>query len=84
MECSFIGETIRTINDILEYTKGERISGILAFLGFEKAFDGVEWDFLHLCLEAFNFGSDFKKWVTIFYTDISSCVCNYGWQSEFF
>ena len=84
MEGRFIGETTRTIDDIMEYTKGERISGILAFLDFEKASDSVEWDFVHTCLEAFNFGSDFKKWVSMFYTDISSCVCNNGWQSEFF
>ena len=84
MEGRFIGETIRTTDDIMEYTKGERISGILALLDFEKAFDSVEWDFLHICLEAFNFGSDFKTWVSVFYTDISSCVCNNGWQSDFF
>ena len=66
------------INFIVEW-KNERISGILAFLDFEKAFDNVEWDFLHTCLEAFNFGSDFEKWVSVFYTDISSCVCNNVW-----
>ena len=84
MEGRFIGETIWTIDGIMEYTKGERISGILAILDFEKTFDRVEWDFLHICLEAFNFGSDFKTWVSVFYTDISSCVCNNGWQSDFF
>ena len=40
--------------------------------------------FSSLSLEAFNFGSDFKKWVSVFYTDISSCVCNNVWLPEFF
>ena len=76
VEGRFIGETIRTIDDIMEFTKCEGTGGILAFLDFEKAFDSVEWNFLHKCLDVFNFGSDFKKWVSLLYTDISSCVSN--------
>ena len=45
MEGRFIGETIRTIDDIMQYTKSERLGDILAFLDFENAFDSVEWDF---------------------------------------
>ena len=45
VEGRFIGETIRTIDDIMEFTKCEGIGGILAFLDFEKAFDSVEWNF---------------------------------------
>ena len=45
VEGRFIGETIRTIDDIMEFTNSEGIGGILAFLDFEKAFDSVEWDF---------------------------------------
>ena len=84
VEGRFIGETIRTIDDIMEFTKCEGIGGILAFLDFEKAFDSVEWNFLHKCLDVFNFGSDFKKWVSLLYTDISSCVSNNGVHSDFF
>ena len=51
----------------MEYTKSERLSGVLAFLDFEKAFDSVDWDFVHTCLEAFNFSSDFKEWVSMLY-----------------
>ena len=85
VEGRFIGETIRTIDDIMEFTKCEGIGGILAFLrDFEKAFDSVEWIFLHKCLDVFNFGSDFKKWVSLLYNDISSCVSNNGVHSDFF
>ena len=34
VEGRFIGETIRTIDDIMQYTKSERLGGILAFLDF--------------------------------------------------
>ena len=67
-----------------EFTKCEGIGGILAFLDFEKAFDSIERNFLHKCLDVFNFGSDFKKWVSLLYTDISSCVSNNGVHSDFF
>ena len=32
----------------------------------------------------FNFKEDFKRWVKVFYTDISSCVTNNGFASPFF
>jgi len=75
VEGRFSGEIIRTIEYIMEFTKSGKIRGILAFLDFEKAFDNIEWEFLYKCLEVFNFGPDFKKWVSVLYTDISSCVC---------
>ena len=62
----FIGETIRSIYDIMDYTVEENIPGLLIFIDFEKAFDSVEWDFLFKCLEAFNFGSDFLRWIKTF------------------
>ena len=81
VEGRFIGETIRTIDGIMEFMKCEGIGGILAFLDFEKAFDSIEWNFLHLDL--FNFASDFRKWVFLLYTDISSCVSDKGVHSDF-
>lgn len=36
----FIGEFIRTIQDVMNYTKGFSI-----FLDFEQAFDSLEWIF---------------------------------------
>ena len=42
----FIGETIRSIYDVMDYTVEENIPGLLIFIDFENAFDSVEWDFL--------------------------------------
>ena len=57
---------------------------MLFFIDFEKAFDSLEWDFLNKCLELFNFGPDFIKWVNIFYKNIQSCVINNGLSSHYF
>ena len=40
----YIGETVRSIFDIMEFTLKENIPGIMIFLDFQKAFDNVEWD----------------------------------------
>ena len=62
----FIGETIRSIYDVMDYTVEEDIPGLMIFIDFKKAFDSVEWDVLFKCLEAFNFGSNFLNWVKTF------------------
>ena len=52
----YIGENIRLINDVMEYTKIENKGGILTSLDFKKAFDSLEWPLIHKTLETFNFG----------------------------
>ena len=60
---SFIGETARSILDIIDHTEHSELPGMMIFIDFENAFDSIEWCFLYKCLEAFNFGSEFIKWV---------------------
>ena len=43
----FIGQNVRLLNDIMEYTELNKIPGIMALIDFEKAFDTLEWHFLH-------------------------------------
>ena len=40
----------------MEYTKKLNQQGMLLFIDFQKAFDSVEFNFVHKTLEAFNFG----------------------------
>ena len=80
----FIGETIRSIYDIMDFTVTENIPGLMIFIDFQKAFDSVEWSFLIKCLEEFNFGPDFIRWVGVFYKDIKSFIINNGLTSNFF
>ena len=80
----FIGETARSILDIIDYTERSEVPGMMIFIDFEKAFDSIEWCFLYECLEAFNFGPEFIKWVKTFYKNVSSCVINNGVSSPLF
>ena len=79
-----ISENIRSILDIMEYTKAKKLPGLLLFIDFEKAFDSLEWEFLEKCLIRFGFGPDFIRWVSIFYNDIQSCIINNGLCSHYF
>lgn len=51
-----IGQNVRLLEDILEYTDIKKIPGIPLFIDFEKAFDTIEWPFIQNVLERFNFG----------------------------
>ena len=52
----YIGQNIRLIFDILEYTKENKIPGILTFLDFEKAFDTINWEVIQDALNTFGLG----------------------------
>ena len=65
MKGRYIGENIRLINDVMEYTMEEKKGGILVSLDFKKAFDTLEWQFIKKILELFNFSENVKKWVKI-------------------
>ncbi len=80
----FIGESVRTIIDVLEYSSLHDIAGYILFLDFEKAFDSISWDFMFRILKAYNFGERFIKWIKILYTETSLCVTNNGHCGTFF
>ena len=80
----FIGENIRLIDSVIKYTAAKGIPGLLLFLDFEKAFDTLEWSFIHKTLRYFGFGPQLVKWINIFYCNIESCILNNGWASNFF
>ena len=61
-----IGESVRLINGILEYTDENDIEAILFSADFEKAFDSAEHSFIISTLRAFGFGPDFIQWVKRF------------------
>ena len=63
----YIGETVRSFFDVMDFTLKEKLPGLLIFIDFQKAFDSLEWNFLLSCLEAFNFGPDFIRWAKTFY-----------------
>ena len=80
----YIGENIRTISDLIDYTSLQNQPGIILLLDFEKAFDTVNWKFIFDCLQLFNFGEQFINWIKIIYCNTESTVINNGHSSGFF
>lgn len=80
----YIGENIRTIADIIDYTNLKNKPGIVLLIDFEKAFDTIRWSFIVKALTLFNFGSEFIQWVKTLYKDIESTVINNGHSAGFF
>ena len=72
------------ISDIISYIAAKTLPGLAIFLDFERAFDYIEWNFLFKALDKLNFGPDFKNWVQVFYCNITSCVTNNSFASDFF
>ena len=73
-----------TIRDILFYCNKERLDLILLALDYTKAFDSVEFEFIHKTFEVFNFGPDFRQWIKILFNSGKSCVANNGFLSSTF
>ena len=80
----FIGENVRFVLDLIDYSISNNIPGFLLLVDFEKAFDKLEWSFIQRTLEFFKFGPSFINWIHTFYSRSMACVCNNGYSTGFF
>ena len=80
----FIGENIRLVYDLMNYTEQKHIPGLLMLIDFEKAFDSISWEFILNTLKLFNFGNSILNWIKTFYNDIKTCIIQNGIISEYF
>ena len=51
-----ISDNIRMLNSTIKYAENKGLPGLLLFLGFEKAFDTLEWSFINQTLRHYGFG----------------------------
>ena len=79
-----IFDAVRTVNDVLDFTKMKGFKGIMSAIDFEKAFDSLRLNFLYKSLEVLGFGASFITWIKIFYKNITSCVVNNGFFTRSF
>ena len=69
-------------HDLLHNTEKESIPGLIMLVDFKKALDSVSWTFLYQVLEFLNFGTNFKKWIKLFNTNIVASVSQCGFLSN--
>ena len=77
-----IGESIRVIDDLLEYDDKINEEGILFTVDIEKAFDSI--DHIFATLKKFGFGDRFIKWVKVFFNNSKSWLINNSISSGYF
>ena len=82
MKGRFIGQNVRLFNDIMEYTESKKLPGILFFIDFREAFDTIEWNFIHKCIELYNF-PNIRRWISILYNNVESGVMNAGFMTNY-
>ena len=80
----YIGESVRLINDVLEFTDHEKIEAILVSADFEKAFDSIDHSFLFSVLKCFGFDDEFIQWVRTLLNNAKSCVTKNGHSTGYF
>ena len=79
-----IGESIRLIDDILEYADYNDIPSILFSADFEKAFNSIDHSFMFAVLEKFGFGPNFIYWIRALYNGAESSAMNNGHSTGYF
>ena len=84
IEDHYIGETVGSIFDIMDFNAQKDIPSLLILIDSQKAFDSLERNFLQRCLESFNFGPSFIHWIMTFHKNIQSCIINNGIMSNYF
>ena len=80
----YIGENVAFLRDVVSYATTFDAPVVILSLDQEKAFDRVDWNFMHSTLRTMGFGASFLKWVNLFYTSVQSSVNVNGYLSQFF
>ena len=79
-----IGESIRLIDDLMNYAEQENLDGLIFAADIEKAFDSVDHKFIFASLEKYGFGPDFIQWIKTLLANSESCVMDNGSSTGFF
>ena len=73
-----IRESVRLVEDLLEYDGKEDLTGIMFSSDFEKAFDSIDHCFMFACLKRFGFGTQFVQRVKTLFRSGQSCIMSNG------
>jgi len=78
----FIGQNIRLLNDLMEYTEAKKYQEFCCLLTLKK--HTIERRFIQNVPECFNVSPVIRKWVSICYRDVESAVMNGGYSTNYF
>ena len=78
-----ISANVRSVLDLLSYTKDKNIEALLILVDMEKAFDRVDYKALYNILRFFNVGENFIAWIKILFEEINLTATNNGHFSSY-
>lgn len=78
----YIGENIRTTQDIIDYCNNYGLSSIVLSVDFLKAFDHLSWKSVYMSLDLFGFSPKFIDYVKLIFKAPKTCILNAGWYSD--
>ena len=79
-----IFSNLNLVRDLTEYCNSKNLPLAIISLDQKKAFDRVNWNFLARVLQRMNFGHEFRQWIRVIYTNISSACLHSGFVTPFF
>ena len=79
-----IVHNVRTSLNIIEYTKQNKIPGLILTIDMEKCFDRLDHGAILKSLSYFNFGTNFVCWIQLFYNKFQVETQSFGVLSNFF
>ena len=74
----FIGDSIRTTFDVMEWAKKNNKVGLLLLIDFTKAFDSISFSFIEKTLTFFGFKENIRRWVTILLKNFTASTVHAG------
>lgn len=80
----YIGDNVRNIQALLDFTRETGRSGLFVSLDFASAFDSIDHGFLFKALESFSLGDSFMSWIKLLYNFSESCALNNGMSTGWF
>lgn len=80
----YIGDNIRNIQALIDFTQETGRSGLFISLDFASAFDSIDHGFLFRDLDTFQWGDTFMAWIKLLYTASELCVLNCGMSTGWF
>jgi hypothetical protein len=68
----------------IDYLEEVQQPGCILFLDFEKAFDRVNREWIHRCIQALGFGEHMQRWVRVLLMGTTSQVLYNGFLTDYF